>query len=288
MPENHDVDTAVLVGQVALVTGGGRGIGRAIAHVLAKAGARVAVVARSADQVTETVAQITASGGQALAVTADVSDRQAVAAAVRTVEQQLGAVDLLINNAGISSPLGPLWEVDPDEWWRSMEINIRSIVLCSAAVLPTMIARRQGRIINVASGMGTVSTPNFSAYITSKTAVIRLSEVLASETKPYDIQVFAIDPGLVHTRHSAEFYGSAVGRREGTSGWGRPGRRGRAAAGWPRSGGGALGVGRWGATGKSTPTGVVGGGLTTTCSRHVLFSTLDSRRESSLTRGWLK
>jgi len=213
MTENPDLDTTQLSGQVALVTGGGRGIGRSCAHMLAKAGMLVAVVARSAEQVRETVAQITAAGGQALAVTADVTDRQAVAEVVRTVEQQLGAVDLLINNAGISTPLGPLWEVDSDEWWRSIEINIRSILLCSAAVLPKMIARHKGRIINVASGMGTVSMPYFSAYITSKTAVIRLSEVLASETHDHGVHVFAIDPGLVRTAMTEYLVESADGRK---------------------------------------------------------------------------
>jgi NAD(P)-dependent dehydrogenase (short-subunit alcohol dehydrogenase family) len=213
MTEIQDLDTTELSGRVALVTGGGRGLGRAYAYVLAKAGMLVAVVARSTDQVMETAAQISAAGGQALAVTADVSDRQAVAEAVRTVEQQLGVVNLLINNAGISTPLGPLWEVDPDEWWRSMEINVRSILLCSAAVLPNMIAHRQGRIINVASGMGTISMPYFSAYITSKTAVIRLSEVLAAETQEHGVGVFAIDPGLVRTGMSEYLVESVDGRK---------------------------------------------------------------------------
>lgn len=212
MAETQHTDTMNLSGQVALITGGGRGIGRVHAHALAKAGMLVAVVARSTDQVVETAEQITAAGGQALALTADVTDRQAVAAAVRTVEQQLGAVNLLINNAGISTPLGPLWEVDPDEWWRSMEINVRSMVLCCAAVLPNMIARGQGRIINVVSGMGAISRPYFSAYVTSKTAVIRLSEVLAAETYEHGVRVFAIDPGLVRTAMTEYLVESPEGR----------------------------------------------------------------------------
>jgi NAD(P)-dependent dehydrogenase (short-subunit alcohol dehydrogenase family) len=105
-----------LTGQVAIITGGGRGLGRTFAHALADAGAAVAVTARSADQLAETVASITANGGRALAVPADVSDRQAVEQLVDSVRQQLGAVDLLVNNAGIGGPLGPLWEVDPDDW----------------------------------------------------------------------------------------------------------------------------------------------------------------------------
>jgi NAD(P)-dependent dehydrogenase (short-subunit alcohol dehydrogenase family) len=108
-----------LTGQVVIVTGGGRGIGRAIALGLASAGASVAVVARSEDQITETVAHITQAGGRALALPADVSDPEAVASMIQEVERALGPVDLLVNNAGIAGPLGPIAETDPGEWWRS-------------------------------------------------------------------------------------------------------------------------------------------------------------------------
>jgi len=188
-----------LAGQVAIITGGGRGLGRAFALALAGAGAKVAVVSRSADQVAATVAEISAAGGQAIGLPADVSDRQAVTALVNRVEEQLGPVDLLINNAAIVSPLGPLWESDPDEWWRTVEINVRSILLCSHAVLPSMVARQRGRIINLASGAGTVAVPYGSAYVTSKTAVIRLTETLAVETAAHGVSIFAIDPGFVRT-----------------------------------------------------------------------------------------
>jgi NAD(P)-dependent dehydrogenase (short-subunit alcohol dehydrogenase family) len=197
--EQFRSETQLLAGQVALVTGGGRGLGRAFAHALADAGAAVAISARSADQLAETAASITANGGRALALPADVSDRQAVAQLVNTVEAQLGPVDLLINNAGVGGPLGPIWEVDPDDWWRNIEINLRSVLLCSRAVLPGMVARRRGRIINVASVAGLAAIPYGSAYVTSKTAMIRLSETLAAETKAYGIRVFAIHPGLVRT-----------------------------------------------------------------------------------------
>jgi NAD(P)-dependent dehydrogenase (short-subunit alcohol dehydrogenase family) len=192
-------DTQQLVGQVALVTGGGRGLGRAFADALASAGATVAISARSIDQLAETTAMIRAKGGRALAITADVADGQAVAQMVSAVEQELGPVDLLVNNAGVGGPLGPLWEVDPDEWWRNIEVNLRSVLLCSRAVLPGMLARRRGRIINVASVAGLAAIPFGSAYVTSKTAMIRLSETLAAETAAYGISVFAIHPGLVRT-----------------------------------------------------------------------------------------
>jgi NAD(P)-dependent dehydrogenase (short-subunit alcohol dehydrogenase family) len=186
-----------LAGQVAIITGGGRGIGRAMALALSKAGAAVAVVARSTDQLTETVTLIEGAGGRALPITADVTDQQAVERMVRVVGQELGPVDLLVNNAGHGGQIAPFWEIEPDEWWRCMNVNLRGPFLCARAVVPGMIARRCGRIINTASHTGLGLWPHFSAYTTSKAAVIRLSEILAAETKEYDISVFAIHPGGV-------------------------------------------------------------------------------------------
>ena len=202
-----------LSGQVAVVTGGGRGLGRAFAEALAAAGAAVAIVARSADQLAETAATISATGRRALSIPTDVSDKQAVREMIGTVERQLGPIDLLINNAGVITPLGPLWETDPDEWWRSLEINVRSVLLCSAAVLPGMTERRRGRIINVASTAGTIGVPFGSAYMTSKTAMIRMSEILAMETAAYGISVFAIHPGNVRTALSEYLMDSPAGQK---------------------------------------------------------------------------
>ena len=183
--------------QVTLVTGGGRGIGRAIAQALATAGAAVAVMARTADEVAETAALIDATGGRAVAVTADVTDRQAVERAVATIERQLGPVDVLVNNAGVGGPIGPLWGVDPEEWWRTIEINLRGVFLCSRTVLPGMVARQRGRIINVASQAGVHRWPQVSAYAIAKAAVIKCTENLAAETKRAGVTVFAIHPGVV-------------------------------------------------------------------------------------------
>jgi NAD(P)-dependent dehydrogenase (short-subunit alcohol dehydrogenase family) len=193
---NEKID---LTGQVAIVTGGGRGIGRAIALALAKAGAKVAVAARSEDQLAETVALIEEVDGQGLAIPTDVTDQQAVEGMVTKTEQQLGPVTLLVNNAGIPGPGGPMWETDPKEWWQCIDVNLRGPYLCSRAVLPGMVERRQGRIVTVASGTGVGGFPYIDAYNISKCATIRLSELLAVETKEYDISVFAIHPGFVHT-----------------------------------------------------------------------------------------
>jgi NAD(P)-dependent dehydrogenase (short-subunit alcohol dehydrogenase family) len=115
------------------------------------------------------------------------------------VEEQLGPVDLLVNNAGAAAPLGPAWENPPDKWWRCSEVNLRGPFLCSRAVLPGMVARRRGRIISVASRAGLKPWPHASGYAIGKAAVIRLCENLALEAGEHGIRVFAIQPGGVHT-----------------------------------------------------------------------------------------
>jgi NAD(P)-dependent dehydrogenase (short-subunit alcohol dehydrogenase family) len=194
--EKIDID---LSGQVAIVTGGGRGIGRAIALSLAQKGAKVAVVARTEKQLSETVDQIACAGGKALSFTADVTNQQAVEQMVTQVQRQLGAVDLLVNNAGIGGPGGPLWEVEPDQWWHCMDINLRGPFLCNRAVVPGMVARNRGRIITTVSSAGTSPRPYASAYAISKCAAIRLTENLAMEAKEHGVFAFALHPGVVRT-----------------------------------------------------------------------------------------
>jgi NAD(P)-dependent dehydrogenase (short-subunit alcohol dehydrogenase family) len=193
---HQDID---LAGQVAIVTGGGRGIGRAMAQALAEAGAAVAVVARSGDELAETVALIEGAGGRALAVTADVTDQQAVEQMVTEVERQLGPVDLLVNNAAVLGPVGPSWELGSDEWWRCMDINLRGPYLVTVAVLPGMTHRQRGRVITTSSGAGLGTWPYVSAYAVSKCAVVRLTENLAAETRDHGVSLFVINPGFVRT-----------------------------------------------------------------------------------------
>jgi len=193
------MNDSLLEGQIALVTGGGRGLGRAFAIGLAQARARVAVVARSADQVEETARMIRDAGGTAIAITADVSDPSSVSAMYREVERALGPVDVLVNNAGAGGPFGPTWEGSAEDWWRAFEVNVRGPFLTSHAVLPSMLARGRGRIINIASGAGTRPIPYMSAYVSSKGALIRFTEVLAVETQEYGVSIFAIQPGTVKT-----------------------------------------------------------------------------------------
>jgi NAD(P)-dependent dehydrogenase (short-subunit alcohol dehydrogenase family) len=188
-----------LHGQVAIVTGGGRGLGPLLAQGLAAAGAAVAVVARSAPEVTATTQRIQEAGGQALAVAADVTDQQAIERLVSDVEHQFGVVDLLVNNAGLLRAVGSVWEVDPAQWWREVEVNLRGPFLCARAVLPGMIARRRGRIINVASLAGTGPMSLATAYTSSKAALINFTDSLAAETKDCGVSIFAIQPGIVRS-----------------------------------------------------------------------------------------
>jgi 3-oxoacyl-[acyl-carrier protein] reductase len=186
--------------QVALVTGGGRGIGRLIARELADAGMRVAVAARSADQVEETAREI---GG--LAVTADVSKQEDVEAMIATVERELGPIDLLVNNAGVSGSGAPAWEQDPADWWHVFEINVLGAYLCSRAVLPGMIERGRGRIVNTGSGASYLPSAGSPAYGGSKAALGRFGELLAGQVAEHGIAVFVISPGLVRTEMTEVF-----------------------------------------------------------------------------------
>jgi NAD(P)-dependent dehydrogenase (short-subunit alcohol dehydrogenase family) len=192
-----------LEGQVALVTGGGRGIGAGIARELASAGAKVAVSARSSDQVEEIARAI---GG--LAVTADVADRPSVDAMVACVRAELGPIDLLVNNAGVAIWEDvPAWEIDPGEWWRVFEINVLGAYLCCRAAIPGMIEHGGGRIINTGSGSGYLPGQATTAYGASKAALYRFGEGLALQLKPHGIVVFTISPGLVRTAMTEERFG---------------------------------------------------------------------------------
>jgi NAD(P)-dependent dehydrogenase (short-subunit alcohol dehydrogenase family) len=161
------------------------------------------VVARTEDQLAETVALIEGAGGRAIAFPADVTDQQVVERMVSEVDRQLGPVDLLVSNAGHPGEVGATWQVDPDEWWRCIEVNLRGPFLCARAVLPGMIARHGGRIVTTASHTGLGLWPGLSGYAISKTAVIRLCETLAAETQEHGVRVFAIHPDGVKTALTA-------------------------------------------------------------------------------------
>jgi NAD(P)-dependent dehydrogenase (short-subunit alcohol dehydrogenase family) len=188
-----------LEGRIAFVTGAGRGIGRAMALELAERGAAVAAVARSSAQIDQTRDDIVAAGGRAISVTCDVADPASVAAAVATVDDAYGPVDVLVNNAATNQVFGPLWEVDADRWWAEMAINLRGPMLCAAAVLPSMVARGQGCIVNVVSGAAKGPFPYNASYAMAKAGLVRMTDTLAAEAGPHGVKVFALSPGAIDT-----------------------------------------------------------------------------------------
>jgi NAD(P)-dependent dehydrogenase (short-subunit alcohol dehydrogenase family) len=185
-----------LAGTTAVVTGGGRGIGRILARSLATAGAKVGLIARSADELAETVRQVTQAGGTAIAACADVTDGDATRRAIEVISGRLGPVGLLINNAGVSGPFGNAWEVDAQAWWEAIEVNVRGVFLCSQIVLPAMIARGGGRIVNITSDAGVLRWPQASAYSVAKAAVIKFTENLAAEAGHDGVRAFSVHPGI--------------------------------------------------------------------------------------------
>ncbi len=202
-----------LAGQVALVTGAGRGFGKAIAKAFAAAGAAVTVTARSTKQIDATVAEIKAAGGKAFAVPGDVTHRKDVERAVSAAHRHFGPTTLLVNNAGLASPFGPIGTIDPDEWWAAQAVHVLGPFLYISSVLPDMIAKRAGRIINVASLGGTRVEPNLSAYCIGKATEIRLTEQVAVEVKQYGISTFAIEPGTVYTEMAESTISDPVAQR---------------------------------------------------------------------------
>jgi NAD(P)-dependent dehydrogenase (short-subunit alcohol dehydrogenase family) len=204
MKEMEERMTGILAGEVALVTGAGRGFGRAIAERFAREGAAVALVARSTAQIEDVAEAIRAGGGRAAAIPADVTVRADVEEAVRSAEEQLGPLSLLVNNAGVPGPFGPFWELDPDEWWASQGVHIRAPVLFLRSVLPGMRERGHGRIIVVSALASRLVAPFLSAYCTGKIAQTRIVEEAAAELAGTPIAVFAIDPGFVITELARE------------------------------------------------------------------------------------
>ena len=178
--------------QVVLVSGAARGYGEVISRQLAAEGALVGVLGRDGDRVTSVADDI--GGVQLLA---DVLDRAAVHNAVDTLVSRAGRIDALVNNAGLGGTLGPAWEVDPDEWWRCFEVNVRGTHTVTSAVLPSMIAAESGRIVNIVSNAGVNRWPLGSAYAVSKAAAIKYGENLAVEVRRYGIVVVNFHPGIL-------------------------------------------------------------------------------------------
>jgi 3-oxoacyl-[acyl-carrier protein] reductase len=184
---------------VALVTGGGRGIGASIARELAEAGMRVAVTGRTAEQVNAVATEI-----EGLALVGDVARATDVSTWVDTTTRELGPIDLLVANAGIGIRDGATWELPVDEWWHVLEVNVLGVHLCARSVIPLMLDRGRGRIVITGSGAAYLPGSQHTAYATSKAAVCRYGETLANELAGR-IPVFHFSPGLVRTEMTQRF-----------------------------------------------------------------------------------
>lgn len=188
-----------LARETAIVTGAGRGFGKAIALGLAAEGAAVTLTARSKDQLDAVAREIEGAGGQALAAAGDVTKRDDVERVVAVAEKTFGPTTVVVNNAGVTGPFGPVWVMDPDAWWRAQEVMVRGTLLFMRAVMPGMIERRKGSVINVASLGGQWFTPHVSCYGIGKMSQIRLSELAAAEAQDTGVGVYVIEPGTVIT-----------------------------------------------------------------------------------------
>jgi NAD(P)-dependent dehydrogenase (short-subunit alcohol dehydrogenase family) len=191
-----------LAGQVAVITGGGRGIGAAIAKELSSMGATAVLCGRSRGALESVARAITGNGGKAEVASCDVTSLASVEAAAGLVEASFGRVDILVNNAGIRGSEGPLHQLPPDSWEQILNTNLRGVYYAARAFAPMMIRARSGHIINISSLAGKNALPNGAAYAASKWGLNGLSHSLAEELRGYNIRVAVICPGSTNTELS--------------------------------------------------------------------------------------
>lgn len=206
---------AKLKRRVAIITGGSRGIGRAIARAFLLEGAKVVIAARSESKIEKTVEDLKHKG-EIIGIPIDVSNINQVKRLINQTLESLSTIDILVNAAGVQGPIGPLMDVNAEEWIQNIHINLVGTMLCCKAVLPIMVKKRKGKIINFSGGGATSPRSHFSAYAASKVGVVKLTESLAQEVKEYGIDVNAIAPGAVNTRMVDEIIeaGERAGSKE--------------------------------------------------------------------------
>ena len=188
-----------LEGKVAVITGAGRGIGKAIALAYARHGAAVGCVARTAADIEGTAAELARDGGRALAIRADVRDRQAVEVAFAEASREFGGLDIVVINAGVHRDRGPVDASDPEAWCETIDTNLVGAYYCARAAIPHLRQRGAGKIITVGSGLGHRGVAGGSAYASSKAGLWMLTRVLAQELAPHNISVNELIPGPVDT-----------------------------------------------------------------------------------------
>jgi NAD(P)-dependent dehydrogenase (short-subunit alcohol dehydrogenase family) len=198
--------------KVAIVTGAGRGIGRALALEFARHGARVVCCARTEKDIEETAALIRKDHGQCLPLRVDVTDKQQIAHMAEETVKQFGRINVLFNNAARIPVISGLWDVDPDAWWDEVTVNLRGPMLCTRAVLPQMIRQNEGVIINMSGGS---NIPGRTSYCCSKVAISRMTVLLARELQAINssVIVFEMGPGLVKTKRTLTEAQTAEGIR---------------------------------------------------------------------------
>jgi 3-oxoacyl-[acyl-carrier protein] reductase len=209
------IATMRLEGETALITGAGRGIGEAVAHAFAKSGANLVLFARTGQEVDRVAHQTANRGVMSIALAGDVSKRLDIRRMFAVAMEKFGRIDILVNAAGIHGPIGPFVESNLEEWTAAIETNLMGTVFAIHAVLPHMLSRRKGVIINFSGGGAVQPFPRFSAYGTSKAAIVRFTETLAEEVKEFGVRINAIAPGPVNTRLLDQVL--AAGEKAGTA-----------------------------------------------------------------------
>jgi NAD(P)-dependent dehydrogenase (short-subunit alcohol dehydrogenase family) len=201
----------LLESQIVVITGASRGIGRVMAVRFAREGARVAMVARDQARLGALATEL--GGNNVLALAADVCDRKAMDVVCRRVLEEWGAPHLVVANAGQLDPIGPIWETDPEIWWKDVEVNLRGSFLSARGFLPAMVEAGRGRVVLFGGGGSTGVFPWVSAYSMSKAAILRLAETIDLELTATGVRAFSVSPGFVRTDMTERFANTTAGRK---------------------------------------------------------------------------